>query len=97
MSIPNYLNRYLDPYSVKDVLNYYYPDYKSNHNEVLEELSKFYHHCDTYERVYDTDFVHNYFHLHWVDRYDYLINDEEVAIFNSDYETESESESEYDS
>ena len=42
----------------------------------------------------DNDFVFNYFHLHWVDRNDYLINDEEVAIFNSDYESESESESE---
>lgn len=109
MSILNILNRYLDTYATKfiyrEVLGYMLPDYRPNYDEVLEQLSKCHYDIDS-NRVYDTEFVFDYFH----DLNEYSDDDnkfrlrkllglssieELVDMMDSDSESESEEDIEY--
>jgi len=109
-TIPKFLNRYLDSYSANEVMNYYYPNYKPQYNEVSEELSKFHYDTDQcFERVYNTEYIFNYFS--WLHQDSYESNghyrlrkllglssiEELVEMMDSDSDSDSSSEYEYDS
>jgi len=59
-------NQFTDPYAAKSiyetVLGYMLPDYRPKYNEVIKELSSFHFDNQRFDhRVYDTEFVFNYF------------------------------------
>ena len=106
--LTKFLNRFMDSYSVNEVMNYWYPDYRPQYNEVISELSKFHYDFDQcYERVYNTEYIFNYFS--WLHQDDYesgghyrlrkllgLSSIEElVDMMDSDSESESEEDIEY--
>ena len=66
---------FTDPYARKAmrdvILGYMLPDYRPQYNEVLEELSKFHYDTDEwFNRVYDNEYIFNYFRCLHRDEYD---------------------------